>query len=302
MWIRKLYNKDNVESKQRFRIDGVFPDNYNEDIRQRREKQMEQKLLFFDIDGTLITEGPGVLPESTRQAVKQAKEKGHFLFVNTGRTLKSLPKKITELGFSGYVCGCGTNIFLNGEELLCSRLDHELCRQIAKKVGEYQVPVFYEAMDAIYSDHRMQEHPWVREIEKAMDMHAADIEEIFQDETKVYEKLVVILEPTEKNQELKEYLSKYFQCIDRGHDMYEMIQKGYSKATGIRFLCEYLGKSIEDCYVFGDSENDRAMLEAVPNSIAMGNAKEAVKSICSYVTADIEEDGIYKAMKHFGLI
>ncbi len=96
-----------------------------------------------------------------------------------------------------------------------------------------------------------------------------------------------------------------------------MIQKGYSKATGIRFLCEYLGKSIEDCYVFGDSENDRAMLEAVPNSIAMGNSQESIKSTCSiamgnsqesikstcsYVTADIEEDGIYKAMKHFGLI
>ena len=84
--------------------------------------------------------------------------------------------------------------------------------------------------------------------------------------------------------------------------MYEMIQKGYSKATGIQFLCEYLGKSMEDCYVFGDSENDRAMLEAVPNSIAMGNAQESIKSACSYVTADIEEDGIYKAMKHFGLI
>ncbi len=68
------------------------------------------------------------------------------------------------------------------------------------------------------------------------------------------------------------------------------------------YVTEYLGKSIEDCYVFGDSENDRAMLEAVPNSIAMGNSQESIKSTCSYVTADIEEDGIYKAMKHFGLI
>ena len=103
MWIRELYNKNNVESKWRFRIDGVFPGNYNEDKRQRREKQMEQKLLFFDIDGTLITEGPGVLPKSTRQAICMAKERGHFLFINTGRTLRSLAKKITELGFSGYV-------------------------------------------------------------------------------------------------------------------------------------------------------------------------------------------------------
>ena len=62
----------------------------------------------------------------------------------------------------------------------------------------------------------MQEHAWVRGIEEALGIHASDIREIFQDETKVYEKLVLILEPTEKNQELKEYLSQYFLCIDRG--------------------------------------------------------------------------------------
>lgn len=81
--------------------------------------------------------------------------------------------------------------------------------------------------------------------------------------------------------------------------------KSFKKATqrsGIDFLCEHLGKSKEDCYVFGDSENDRAMLEAVPNSIAMGNASQPIKDVCSYVTASVEEDGIYKAMEHFGLI
>ena len=127
-------------------------------------------------------------------------------------------------------------------------------------------------------------------------------EEIFLDEKKVYDKLLLILESTGKSKELKEYLSQYFECIDRGNFMYEVIQKGYSKATGIHFLCEYLGKTLEDCYSFGDSENDRAMLEAVPNSIAMGNAQESIKNTCSYVTEDVENHGIYKAMKHFGLI
>lgn len=32
---------------------------------------MTSKLLFFDIDGTLITEGPGVMPESTKLALKR---------------------------------------------------------------------------------------------------------------------------------------------------------------------------------------------------------------------------------------
>lgn len=31
------------------------------------DKTMEQKLLFFDIDGTLITEETGEIPESTKR-------------------------------------------------------------------------------------------------------------------------------------------------------------------------------------------------------------------------------------------
>lgn len=52
----------------------------------------------------------------------------------------------------------------------------------------------------------------------------------------------------------------------------------------------------------GDSENDLDMLKAVKNSIAMGNAKEEILTYCSYVTKGIEEDGIYHALKHFGII
>ena len=234
---------------------------------------MEQKLLFFDIDGTLITEGTGKIPESTRKAIKMAREEGHLLFINTGRTRTSLPEKITSLGFDGYVCGCGTNIFLGNKELLSVKLSNEFCTQIAETVPQ-----------------------------DAFELQGRDIEEVIQGSEKVFDKLLVILKPERKNQELKEYLSRYFLCIDRGYNMYEVVQRDYSKATGIRFLCQHLGKGIEDCYVFGDSENDRSMLEAVPNSIAMGNSQESIKECCSYVTKDIEEDGIYEAMKHFGLI
>lgn len=60
---------------------------------------MTSKLLFFDIDGTLITEGPGVMPESTKLALKKARDNGHLLFINTGRTRTSLPEKNNRFEF-----------------------------------------------------------------------------------------------------------------------------------------------------------------------------------------------------------
>lgn len=264
---------------------------------------MDQKLLFFDIDGTLIVEGTGEIPESTKTAVKEAKEQGHLLFINTGRTRTSLPKELLDLGFDGLVCGCGINIFLENREILSVKLTNEFCKEVAKRVRECKVPVFYEASDAIYLDPQMPDFDtWAKQANGLFDIETKSIEEILESDEKVYDKLLLLLNPSPENEKLKEYLSEKFVCIDRSHNMYEVIQKDYSKATGIRFVCDYLGKKLEDCYAFGDSENDRAMLEAVPNSIAMGNGEEAIKETCSYVTESVEEDGIYKAMKHFGLI
>ena len=264
---------------------------------------MTSKLLFFDIDGTLITEGPGVMPESTKLALKKARDNGHLLFINTGRTRTSLPEKITDLNFDGYICGCGINIFLHDKELFSQKLTNTFCKALIYKLREHKVSVLYEASHAVYFDYTLANaEKWIDAAEKLFQIKGENIEDILHSDTLTYDKILAMLPPTPENEELKSYLSQYFQCIDRSNNMYEIIQKGYSKASGIDFLCEHLGKSKEDCYVFGDSENDRAMLEAVPNSIAMGNASQPIKDVCSYVTASIEEDGIYKAMEHFGLI
>ena len=264
---------------------------------------MTSKLLFFDIDGTLITEGLGVMPKSTKLALKKARDNGHLLFINTGRTRTSLPEKITDLNFDGYICGCGINIFLHDKELFSQKLTNTFCKELIYKLREHKVSVLYEASHAVYFDYTLPNaEKWIDAAEKLFQIKGENIEDILHSDILTYDKILAMLPPTPENEELKSYLSQYFQCIDRSNNMYEIIQKGYSKASGIDFLCEHLGKSKEDCYVFGDSENDRAMLEAVPNSIAMGNASQPIKDVCSYVTASVEEDGIYKAMEHLGLI
>ena len=47
---------------------------------------------------------------------------------------------------------------------------------------------------------------------------------------------------------------------------------------------------------FGDGDNDVKMLEIVGVSVAMGNGNENVKAVADYITADIDDDGIEKAL------
>ena len=96
-------------------------------------------------------------------------------------------------------------------------------------------------------------------------------------------------------------ISPYFSIIDRGNGFYENVPLGYSKATAIAMILKKLNIPIENAYAVGDSMNDLPMLQAVPNSIAMGNAEKLYPYV-SYITTPIEENGIANALKHFSLI
>ena len=77
---------------------------------------------------------------------------------------------------------------------------------------------------------------------------------------------------------------------------------GFSKASGIEVVRAHLGVPLADCYALGDSTNDLSMLRHVPGSIAMGDGVRAIFPYCAYVTASLEQDGVYRALEHFGLI
>ena len=92
------------------------------------------------------------------------------------------------------------------------------------------------------------------------------------------------------------------EAIDRGGSTYEVIQKGFSKATACEFILEHLGIPKERAYVFGDSSNDLAMFEYADHAVAMGEHAEVLDPYAEYVTKAVEDDGIAHAMRHYGLI
>ena len=82
----------------------------------------------------------------------------------------------------------------------------------------------------------------------------------------------------------------------------DVTAKGDTKQKGIDEIIRYFDIKLEDTMAFGDGGNDISMLRHAAIGVAMGQAKEDVKAAADYVTAPIDEDGISKAMKHFGII
>lgn len=265
--------------------------------------QASKKMLFFDIDGTLITDDERkYFPESAKQAISKARQKGHLAFINTGRVYVNIEEFIRCAGFDGYVCGCGTNIIAHDNELLHNMLSRDKCREVALKCREYEMMAIFEYRDHTGYDAKLLGGLNKGLIEYFQSIGSPLIDDIF-DEHFIFDKFAFWHEEgNDRITEFLDYLSSDFTCIDRGNHFYEIVPAGFSKATGIEFLSRYFGIPLEDIYVFGDSNNDIDMLKYVPNSIVMGICSDEAEKIAAYKTTKVSDDGIYNAMKHFGVI
>lgn len=75
------------------------------------ENFADKKVVCFDIDGTLTDNATQIIPQSAVDAIRELRKNGHMAFINTGRTLVSIEKRIRDIGFDGYICGCGTHVY-----------------------------------------------------------------------------------------------------------------------------------------------------------------------------------------------
>lgn len=264
---------------------------------------MERKMVFFDIDGTIVDNETHIIPQSTKEAIRKIKQNGHIAVVNTGRTWATIDDRLKELDFDGYICGCGTYILYHGEWLLKKHLSRELCVETVERFRIWKVPAFFEGYEGIYFDVNAGfTDKRVEEIQKSMNDMAKEIPRELADVDFNFDKLCLYFLEDSNKEEALSWLEEHFFCIKREHEMMEIVPKGYSKATGMEYLRKRLEIPLENCYAIGDSTNDLSMLSAVPNSIAMGEAPEEVKRVCRYQTKKVMEDGIFLILKQCGFL
>lgn len=263
-----------------------------------------RKIVFFDVDGTIVTDvsvGKGkFIPESCKNAIKKAREKGNLCFINSGRPYGNVEKYILEIGFDGVVSGCGTNIHVGDEDIFHVEVKNDiakLCYDLCKK---YNITAFFEGRDKTYYIENGYNVPWLDsfagEITKQGSVVLREIDEDF-----TFDKFCAFHDEKTSVEEFLKAMEEHFSIIIRDETFIELVPKGYSKGIAIKKVCEYYNLPIEQSYAIGDSLNDLEMFAATPNSIGMGNGK-AVHEYVSFVTKDILDDGIEYALEHFEII
>ncbi|HJD47796.1 MAG TPA: Cof-type HAD-IIB family hydrolase [Candidatus Mediterraneibacter norfolkensis] len=263
---------------------------------------MERAVLFFDIDGTVISDDTKMVPESAIIALREAQKNGHLLFINTGRTICSVPSEVRRVRFDGYLCGCGTYLLYGDEILFARSVPQERGKKIIEEIGRCNLGGVAEGVEDVYFPGRMTRFENLEQSRRHFRGKGMGIEQPLESGGFIYDKLFIYADEKSDLERFLKYIEEDMEAIDRGGNTYEVIQKGYSKATACEFTLKKLGIPKERAYVFGDSSNDLSMFEYACHTIAMGVHSPVLDPYTEYVTSRVEEDGIANALRHYGLI
>ncbi|MCC8160797.1 MAG: HAD-IIB family hydrolase [Oscillospiraceae bacterium] len=262
-----------------------------------------KKAVFFDIDGTLVTDdGTSVIPESAVNAVRALRENGSYAFINTGRSMMNVEGRIRDIGFDGYICGCGTYISINDEVLFYRTVETDICRKTAALARECDMNPLYERADKFFRDPSCRALPDYKALMSVFDGQDKDLTYTVNDDDFGFDKFVAWYDEKSDLEKFKNGIADNFEYIDRGYGFCEIIPKGYTKASGIDEVCSLLNIEHKDTYAVGDSLNDLDMLRGAGHAIVMGNGREELFKYAELVTKDITDGGIEYALKYFKLI
>lgn len=263
---------------------------------------MERAALFFDIDGTILSEKTGKIPESAVEAMKQAQKNGHYLFINTGRTFCSIPPELHRFAFDGYLCGCGSYLVYKDEVFLESHIEEKRGQEIIKKMNDCYLDGVLEGTDDIYFPAGISRFEKMESSRRYFQGYGLGMEKYIENGGIIYDKLFVYEDNMSRSQEFFAFVSEDMEVIDRGNHTYEIAQKGFSKATACEFMRKKLGVSMENVYVFGDSGNDLTMFQYAPHAVALGKHAEILEPYTEFITKEVDDGGIAYALKHYGLV
>lgn len=258
---------------------------------------MKRKALFFDIDGTLLTDGTKNLPESAELALKKAREAGHMVFINTGRSRILMQELEGRVEVDGYLCGCGTLIEVHGKKLMHHVLSAELRRNIQDNIIRCNLDGILEGPGGIYVQKGQSRMPGVQRVKDLFLGSGVMFEADWAAGTLLFDKFCVLKDENSDIESFMKALEKDIAFIDRGHNLYECVPVGFDKATAMEFILDYFQIPWEESYAFGDSSNDLAMIKYACHSVIMEEHAEVLEPYAELITKKVEDDGIAYAFE-----
>lgn len=271
--------------------------------------------IFLDMDGTLCF--PEQLPSlKTIQALQRARERGHKVFLCTGRGLPIIPKEILSLPWDGLIWGIGAYAQY-GDQIVLDRPypPEEVDRWISLFVRE-GFAFLAEGKDAVYSNLSL-----FRSLDlvpgQGINREVASMLSLSRDglisDWSLYAgqpiyKLAFLSAEDARLAQLKAVLEQQYHVAVHPAQSpgfitdVELVRRDVNKGFALRQMCAACGIPVGRSVAFGDSANDLEMLSAAGWGVAMGNGDDFIKAHADQVCPGVDQEGLFQAFSALELI
>ena len=253
------------------------------------------KIIFFDIDGTLVSLTKKVASRATVESLRRLREKGILTYIATGHDRGEIrgERLLEGMEFDGYLLNNGHVAYDHQGRLLYSLpLDSGDVNRTLDWVQTHEQPCW------ITTEHGSCLNfvtPRVVTVMESIHTALPRLGDIRQAASGAVYKIVLFL----TEQELKEPLSLLSNCRQAQfhHHAFDLMHKDGGKGAGALRILEKLGIPREQSMAFGDGDNDVDLLRAVGMGVAMGNAPDYVKQAADYVAPHVDQEGLARALE-----
>lgn len=279
---------------------------------------MNRKIIFLDIDGTIMGHDH-TIPESAKNAIKRARENGHYVFLCTGRASSEIVGEVAKLELDGRVCAAGAYVEVSGKVIREKYMSVTDVAYIIDFMKKNEISYCLESPAGAFVCERTK--AYFRKIMEKKTIKWPDKKKEIEEGLQIFiDQMIEGAEMTRPDinkvtfynapvsiEALKEAFENRFILLPNSmqtgeRTSGELMLPGVHKASGIEAVLKYLNIDRADSFAFGDGLNDMEMIQFVGYGIAMGNACDALKEVAVDVTGAVHEDGLYEGFKKYHLI
>ncbi|MDO4912730.1 MAG: Cof-type HAD-IIB family hydrolase [Lactobacillus sp.] len=258
------------------------------------------KIIFSDIDGTLINDSLKITPKTKQLILKQIKNGNLFVPVSA-RSPLAMKTVVDQLGDVACPIAAFNGALIldeKGNEIYSKVLPIEEAKTIIREIATVK-----EVTWNVYSGLK-----WLTKKPKTADLineenivglkaYAVDLTEV--ERLTEAHKTLVIGQPEILDKLMKTYQKRYpeLSLVKSKDTLLEIVAKGVDKGDSVKRVAEYYRVPLADTIAFGDNYNDETMLKMANKGYLMANAPEALKASWPLITADHNHDGIAEVLE-----
>lgn len=125
-----------------------------------------------------------------------------------------------------------------------------------------------------------------------------DLPQALEDGNLIGYSISVVTYDEEKINRIVDFVSQFpsLTSTAAGSHSLEIMRRDGTKGNALRYLAGMLGLESSEIGAIGDSFNDITMLQYAGTSIAVGNAKQEVRNICTFTTESCADNGFAHAV------